>query len=981
MSIRALIKTSNVAQLCLVLLLSLCTGWLGRSLYEINGLLQNYHRLESLLAEIGGASRENYRAALDYLTTGDTFHLERWRHLLRVERGEAPRAAAAQVEPGERRSLPSLVDGLEMTGPVRAQVQSILAQLVLLESMTETAVRSSLKGGTAASAAQARQDRQDALSWAQDNGLARIPDSIAEAARSLGDKQRAEFLARLGEREVPLRWTLVAALLALTLLAGSVLGNTYIFQNRIANPLDRVSRYAESVAAGLDPLPLRLRHRDELAVMFASLQRMKGTLYSRIRELREAEQRARRSRQQAVLARSQALSSLELAQRASHVQDDFLRRISHEIRTPLNAIIGMSYLSLQTELNSVQRNYLAQINKSGSVLLDMVNRILDFSSASEGSIRMERKVFAVADLMDLLRQSVAGLALEKGLRLNFALDASIPPLVAGDERHLEEVLRILLDNAVKYTTSGSVDFHILPSGEPSVRKGAIRLLFVVSDTGPGLGEDQWKKLFEPFTLGDESMTRAFSGLGLGLALARQLVNLMGGELKVGSAPGQGSHFSFSVDVVLPEVSEGSACEDTTTGLAQALPGLTARPVSPALSGQSGAGVGGETAAGSCLCMPSTARAVLVVEDNEINAQIARELLEQGGLEVILAANGQEALDLLDNPASPQLGLVLMDVQMPVMDGLEATRRIRARGLSPVDLPVVAMTAHTDMASRMEGKGVGMNDYLTKPVNPEALYATLEKWLVGGLVRNPVRPVHEEDAPVELAQSDRQNAHGPVAGSMPAFIPSMAAPAAEQNVSIVNVQSGLATVGDNKKLYFELLQRFVDHYGDSPARLRKMLEGGNLKGAARMAHTVKGVAANLGVERICELTRALEESLPHDLPEHAVLESFAAEMERVLAYVRSMGRCDCPTAIGPGELAEEHRTDLLALLDDLPRRMETDWGAVEGSIEKFYLLTNGTPYAEAMAAILTAVKDFDQGGAGCLADSLHDCLLREPAPEA
>ena len=217
--------------------------------------------------------------------------------------------------------------------------------------------------------------------------------------------------------------------------------------------------------------------------------------------------------------------------------------------------------------------------------------------------------------------------------------------------------------------------------------------------------------------------------------------------------------------------------------------------------------------------------------------------------------------------------------------------------------------------------------------------------------------------------------------MPAFIPSMAAPAAEQNVSIVNVQSGLATVGDNKKLYFELLQRFVDHYGDSPARLRKMLEGGNLKGAARMAHTVKGVAANLGVERICELTRALEESLPHDLPEHGVLESFGAEMARVLAYVRSMGRRDCPTAIGPGLLAEEHRMALLALLDDLPRRMETDWGAVEGSIEKFSQLTDGTPYAEAMAAILTAVKDFDQGGAGCLADSLHDCLLREPAPEA
>lgn len=1007
MSIRALIKTSNMAQLCLVLLLSLCTGWLGRSLYEINGLLHNYHHLESLLAEIGGISRENYRAALDYISTGDTFHLERWRHLLRMERGEAPRPSTAQIAPGERRSLTSLVDGLETTGPVRAQVQSIVAQLVLLESMTEAAVRNALKSGPEASVAQARQDRQAALLWVHDNGLARIPDSIAEAARRLGDKQRAEFLARLGEREAPLRWTLVAALAGLALLGSSVLGNAYIFQSRIANPLDRVSRYAESVAAGLDPLPLHLRHRDELAVMFASLQRMKGTLYSRIRELREAEQRARRSRQQAVLARSQALTSLELAQRASHVQDDFLRRISHEIRTPLNAIIGMSYLSLQTDLNGVQRDYLAQINKSGSVLLDMVNRILDFSSASEGSIRTERKVFAVADLMDLLRQSVAGLALEKRLRLNFVLDPSIPAVVAGDERHLEEVLRILLDNAVKYTASGSVDFRILPSGEPPMRKGAIRLLFVVSDTGPGLGEEQWKKLFEPFTLGDESMTRSFSGLGLGLALARQLVSLMGGELKVGSVPGQGSRFSFSVDMEQPDASGG--CEDAeqpadgaagnrssirsappdvsgVSGLPET-PSLTgpaypaALPHMPVLPGPAGmAGPQAEAPAGDSVGAPSTAFAVLVVEDNEINAQIARELLEQAGLEVLLAANGQEALDLLDNPVHPPLGLVLMDVQMPVMDGLEATRRIRAMGISPVDLPVVAMTAHTDMASRMDGKDVGMNDYLTKPVNPETLYATLEKWLVGGLGRNPVKQAHEDGGAAELPENGSQGACTPAGRGMVA--PATAAlPDAAQAVSIINVESGLATVGDNRKLYFELLQRFVDHYGDSPARLRKMLESGNLKGAARMAHTVKGVAANLGVERICELTRTMEEFLPHNLPEHAVLEAFEVEMGRVLDYVRSMGRHACRTASGSGQLAEEHRAALLAFLEDLPRRMETDWGAMESAMENFSLLADGTPHAEGVAAILTAVKDFDMGGAGCLADNLRDSLLRESATKA
>lgn len=1005
MSIRALIKTSNMAQLCLVLLLSLCTGWLGRSLYEINGLLRNYHHLESLLAEIGGVSRENYRAALDYISTGDTFHLERWRHLLRIERGETPRPSSAQIAPGERRSLVSLIDGLGVTGSVQVQVQSILAQLVLLESMTETAVRSALKSGPEATPVQARQDRQAALLWVQDNGLARIPDSIAESARQLGDRQRAEFLARLGEREAPLRWTLVAALAGLTLLGSSVLGNTYIFQTRIANPLDRVSRYAESVASGLDPVPLRLRHRDELAVMFASLQRMKGTLYSRIRELREAEQRARRSRQQAVMARSQALTSLELAQRASHVQDDFLRRISHEIRTPLNAIIGMSYLSLQTELNVVQRDYLAQINKSGGVLLDMVNRILDFSSASEGSIRMERKVFAVADLLELLRQSVAGLALEKHLRLKFVLDPSIPAVVAGDERHLEEVLRILLDNAVKYTVSGGVDFRILPSNEPPVRKGAIRLHFVVSDTGPGLGEEQWKKLFEPFTLGDESMTRSFSGLGLGLALARQLVSLMGGELTVSSVPRQGSRFSFSVDMDLPESADGHGGLEPARALTLGEPdflGQTGQNAQNVQSGQLGQsdqpgpsdqpGQSGQVeAAGSAEAYaPPGPLTVLVVEDNDINAQIARELLEHAGLEAVLATNGLEALQLLEDPAHPPVSLVLMDVQMPVMDGLEATRRIRGMGFSPEDLPVIAMTAHTDMASRMDGKDVGMNDYLTKPVNPETLYATLEKWLVSSPERNPAGQAHEKDGATPMLPKDSQPPAGPehadaAVSAVSAVSAAGAAPEAQPDgepvVPIVNVESGLATVGNNRTLYFELLQRFVDHYGDSPARLRKMLESGNLRGAARMAHTVKGVAANLGVERICDLTRMLEEFLPHSLPGHAVLDAFEAEMARVLDYVRSMGRHACRTASGSGHLAEEHRAALLAFLDDLPRRMETDWGAVESSMEKLSLLADGTPHAEEIAAILTAVKDFDMAGAGRLADGLRGSLLRESATEA
>ncbi|MDD4700586.1 MAG: response regulator [Desulfovibrio sp.] len=1066
MSIRALIKTSNIAQLCMVIMLGLCTFWFGHSLYEVNGLLHNYHRFETLLAEIGSNSRESYRAAFEFISGGDAKHLERWRHLLRVERGEAARPGSAPLAPDAPQPLTVRADRLEINASTRTHLRSILTQVDMLNSMTEAAMLLALgtqKGGSTAQG-HTPGDRNAALRWMHENNLARLPDSIAEAARKLGDAQYAELLVRLGEREAPLRWTMLAAIGALVLLGASVLGNAHIFKARVVNPLDQVSGYAESVAAGFDPEPLHLRHRDELALMFASLQRMKGTLFSRIQELKEAERRARKSRQQAVLARSQALTSLELAQRASHVQDDFLRRISHEIRTPLNAIIGMSYLSLQTDLSGAQRDYLAQINKSGSVLLDMVNRILDFSSASEGSMRMERKVFALSYFMELLRQSVAGTALEKRLLLNFTLDPAIPATVVGDERHLEEVLRILLDNAVKYTVSGSVEFRVLPSDEPPTKKGALRLTFVVSDTGPGLDREEWKKLFEPFALGDESMTRARGGLGLGLALARQLVNLMGGELAVQSAPGEGSRFSFSVEMdktdrsissvassektVLtlpartappsdflspkPDSSEetpvgawpeeqsdlwpaaadaatdaaaDAATTDTTAAASAKMPahmlvhmprelgqkpGVEDSVAASALAAGASATSGGEGPAPHQAAKADTSapRTVLVVEDNDINAQIARELLEQAGLEVILAANGQEALDRLKNFAPAHVALVLMDVQMPVMDGLEATRRIRSLGFSPADLPVVAMTAHTDMASRMDGKDVGMDDYLTKPVNPEMLYATLEKWLPGGLGRNPAKEVLSGDkrrVDVQAGSllagavvSSGGNASAGCEDGSVCRLQTIEARMKGQHSPAINIEAGLATVGNNRKLYLELLLRFVAHYGDSPAQLRAMLDGGKLRAAARMAHTVKGVAANLGVDRIHRLTRMMEEALPDNPPDPGLLKAFDVEMGQVLEYVQGIdahahareARC------GNLQLAEEHRTALLALLGELPKRVETDWGGVEGALEALMALVEGTPHAEDVGGILAAVKDFDTDGMTARADRLREKLLYE-----
>ena len=914
MSIRTIIKTSNLAQLLLLLLLGLCLVAFGRGLHDSKRMLENYYELDSLLLDVEANARQCYEEAHAFIFTGSAERYANWQILSQIRAGATQDVATRGVSFEETARHISLSPGMQ------AQVQYLLVQRKHLDSLLDTAVSMALGNSGPPHWDRDGLDLRGAQAWADRVNLDSEVQQVLFSAQSLREAQYRSFLDQISLQESPLEQMVWAMAVALLALAASAVVNIYIFQKRVAQPLGEVSRYAEGVAEGSDPAPVKLRHEDELSSMFEALQRMKGTLFTRIRELKEAERRARKSKQQAVLARAQALTSLELAQKASHVQEDFLRRMSHEIRTPLNAIIGMSYLSLQAGPIGVQRDYISQINKSGSVLLDMVNRILDFSSANEGLLRRESRAFQLPRLFELLRQSVAGSALEKQLALNFTIDTAVPAVIEGDERHLEEVLRILLDNAVKYTRVGSVECSV-QYAHNSGHDDACCLLFVVADSGPGMDTVLKEKLFEPFALGDESMTRASSGLGLGLALARQLVNLLGGELCVASSPGKGSRFFFEL----------------TFGRVQA---LGATETSPAQEAQE---------AVDSIFTPTDAqqRTVLVVEDNDINAQIASELLSQAGLAVRVASNGLAAVDEV---RAGGVDLVIMDVQMPIMDGLEATTRIREMGHTPESLPILAMTAHADAASRLDGKNVGMNDYLTKPVDPAALYAALEKWLPGGLECNPLQGTATD-----------QNWNGESGGNTLDVMrdPAVAA-VSEPDCPAVNVEAGLATVGGNHDLYRELLLRFVDHYGDSARELRGLLACGDLRGAARLAHTVKGVAANLGVERVCRLTRRMESALPLTQPGESLLDEFEESMNEVLMRVRCLEGTSHMATTGTMHLDEEHREGMLALLAELPELMETDWGSAESALERFIPFVDGTPYAEDIFAILASVKDFDNG---------------------
>jgi PAS domain S-box-containing protein len=548
--------------------------------------------------------------------------------------------------------------------------------------------------------------------------------------------------------------------------------------------------------------------------------------------------RHRHRLEELVASRTAELESARAAAEAANLaKSAFLANMSHEIRTPLNAVIGLTHLQRLEPLSPSQRGRLDKIDAAAQHLLSIISDILDLSKIEAGQMQLELVDFELAPLLDGVRAMVASTAAAKGLALRVDIDA-MPLWLRGDPTRLRQALLNFAGNAVKFTQQGQVTLRVrlLGSGPDGVQ-----LRFEVQDSGIGIAESHLPLLFQPFAQADASTTRRFGGTGLGLAITRRLVDLMGGTVGASSQPGQGSTFWFTATLALAQGRHATVSRHS------------------------------DDDAFALLQQRHAGALVLVVEDNPVNREVAEALLQAASLQVDSAENGREAVDRVH---ARRYDLVLMDMQLPEMDGLEATRAIR-RDAALAGLPILAMTANAFAEDRQACLAAGMSDFVAKPVNPPDLYEALLRCL-------DIAPRN----PAAAAPPAAATAPAPAASPMDLPHPAADPLAALSALLGPGVPATLARLRGDMPRYQRLLRQFIDQQRQDPERILALVRLGEPDEALRLAHDLKGASATLGAMQLSALAAAVLQGLrPQASPADtaavpAQAQALVAEMQRL-----------------------------------------------------------------------------------------------------
>jgi PAS domain S-box-containing protein len=529
----------------------------------------------------------------------------------------------------------------------------------------------------------------------------------------------------------------------------------------------------------------------------------------------------------------------DLALEAAQTRAEFLANMSHEIRTPLNAIVGTAELLQLAELTPEQRERAAVIESSSRLLMAIVSDVLDFSKLSAGRVVLEKIPFDLHDLAETTVEAFKQAADTKGIALTLRLDEKLPQRLTGDPNRLQQILNNLISNAIKFTSTGEVRVAIASAGNTATHD---LVTFEISDTGIGIAPEVQTRLFEPFVQAESSTARRYGGTGLGLVIFAQLARQMGGEIGLESAPGRGATFSFTVsfektDSVKGAVSQGGAARVAASQSAAATERTHPAPVVPS-AGTSHAGFH-----------------ILVVEDNPVNRNLAAEQLRVLGYQGDIVSEAAAALEALDRR---RYDLILMDCEMPVMDGYEATHEIRRREGAHRHTPIIAMTAHATEEQRERCLAAGMDGYLSKPVRLQALSAMLNSWAA----KSPPARDGEASTPQPAAAADA----GPTEPDLdPATLAELAGLSEASGENVVK----------------RLVETFLAELQKRVAALKSALDAGDLKALGRAAHAMRS-AAGIGALRYADLCAAVEgRAMENDSPGASSLaRSLLSESDRI-----------------------------------------------------------------------------------------------------